>query len=160
MCWVALDRGIRLSEKRSLPAPNRNKWYETRDKLYEEIQNKSFNKELGYFGHVGRLFMHKRTETLTTSTRVSQSYEHNDILDAAVLIMPLCFFISANDPRFVSTLTQIMRSRDRGGLTENALVYRYDTSKVDDGTGGGEEGAFSMVTLVCCRTSDDRQRRC
>lgn len=30
---------------------------------------------------------------------------------------------------------------------ENGLVYRYDTAKVDDGTGGGEEGAFSMCTL-------------
>lgn len=53
----------------------------------------------------------------------------------------------ANDPRFVSTMKAIMRTRDRGGLTENNLVYRYDTNKVDDGTGGGEEGAFSMCTL-------------
>lgn len=59
------------------------------------------------------------------------------MLDSAVLIMPLCFFISANDPRFLSTLQHIMKSRDRGGLTENNLVYRYDTDKVDDGTGGG-----------------------
>lgn len=67
-----------------------------------------------------------------------------------------------------------MKSRDQGGLSqyilasqsvlvvitcthlqilsfrepaENNLVYRYDTTKVDDGTGGGEEGAFSMCTL-------------
>ncbi|KAK4051167.1 hypothetical protein OIV83_002989 [Microbotryomycetes sp. JL201] len=75
------------------------------------------------------------------------SYEHNDVLDSAVLIMPLCFFTSANDPRFLSTIKQILESRERGGLTENNLVYRYDTNKVDDGTGGGEEGAFTMVTL-------------
>ncbi|KAK4056783.1 hypothetical protein OIO90_002032 [Microbotryomycetes sp. JL221] len=76
-----------------------------------------------------------------------QNEVHNDVLDSAVLIMPLCFFTSANDPRFLSTIKQIMLSRERGGLTENNLVYRYDTDKVDDGTGGGEEGAFTMVTL-------------
>lgn len=32
-------------------------------------------------------------------------------------------------------------------IVENGLVYRYDTAKIDDGTGGGEEGAFSMCTL-------------
>lgn len=31
---------------------------------------------------------------------------------------------------------------------ENNLVYRYDTAKVDDGTGGGEEGSFSMSVLI------------
>lgn len=39
ICYrVAIDRGLRLAEKRSLPAPNRNHWIETRDKLYDEIQ--------------------------------------------------------------------------------------------------------------------------
>ncbi|KAM0787591.1 hypothetical protein ACM66B_003660 [Microbotryomycetes sp. NB124-2] len=126
MCWVAVDRGLRLADKRSLPCPNRMKWYETRDKIYEEVQERGYNRELGFF---------------------AQSYEHNDVLDSAVLIMPLCFFTSANDPRFLSTIKQILLSRERGGLTENNLVYRYDTNKVDDGTGGGEEGAFTMVTL-------------
>ncbi|GAA5970813.1 hypothetical protein JCM11641_004464 [Rhodosporidiobolus odoratus] len=126
MLWVAIDRGIRLSEKRSLPCPNREKWYASRDWLYDEIQNKAYNKELGFF---------------------AQSYEANDVLDSAVLIAPLCFFTTANDPRFQSTLKAIMRPKDRGGLFENNLVYRYDTEKVDDGTGGGEEGSFSMCTL-------------
>ncbi|GAA5913485.1 hypothetical protein JCM5296_001740 [Sporobolomyces johnsonii] len=61
--------------------------------------------------------------------------------------MPLTFFMSANDPRFTSTLKRIMQPRDRDGLFEDNLVYRYDTDKVDDGTGGGEEGAFSMCSL-------------
>ncbi|GAA5943595.1 hypothetical protein JCM3775_005820 [Rhodotorula graminis] len=126
MCWVALDRGLRLADKRSLPAPNRNKWLENRDRLYDEIQERGFNKELGHFG---------------------QSYERNDVLDAAVLIAPLVFFTTANDPRFQGTLKALMRPKDRGGLFENNLVYRYDTDKVDDGTGGGEEGSFSMCTL-------------
>lgn len=40
MCWVAIDRGLRLADKRSLPAPNRNHWIEVRDKIYDEIHEK------------------------------------------------------------------------------------------------------------------------
>ena len=57
--------------------------------------------------------------------------------------MPLVFFCPASDPRFLSTLRQIMRPPERGGLSANSLVYRYDVSKSDDGV-GGEEGFFSL----------------
>lgn len=40
MLWVAFDRGLRLAEKRCLPCPNRAKWLETRDEIYEDIMNK------------------------------------------------------------------------------------------------------------------------
>lgn len=42
MLWVALDRGLRLSEKRNLPCPNRVKWFAARDRLYEEVQTKGW----------------------------------------------------------------------------------------------------------------------
>jgi GH15 family glucan-1,4-alpha-glucosidase len=42
MMWVAIDRGLRLAEKRNLPCPNRARWFEARDNLYEEIQNKGW----------------------------------------------------------------------------------------------------------------------
>lgn len=109
MCWVALDRGLRLADKRSLPAPNRNMWLETRDKIYEEIMTKGWNKEKGFF---------------------AQSYEDIDVLDAAVLIMPLCFFIAPSDPRFLSTLEAIGKTKAQGGLCENSLVFRYDVSSL------------------------------
>lgn len=38
--WVAFDRGLRLAEKRNLPCPNRAKWLEARDTIYEEIMEK------------------------------------------------------------------------------------------------------------------------
>ncbi|KAF8148253.1 glycoside hydrolase family 15 protein [Crassisporium funariophilum] len=127
MLWVAIDRGLRLAEKRSLPCPNRFKWLAARDELYEDIMNKSWNKEGQFFG---------------------QSYEDTDVLDAAVLIMPLVFFMHASDPRFVSTLKRIMKSPEKGGLTSNNLVYRYDVRKSADGV-GGEEGTFCLCTLWC-----------
>lgn len=42
MMWVALDRGLRLADKRDLPCPNRYKWLEARDQLYEDIQSKGW----------------------------------------------------------------------------------------------------------------------
>jgi hypothetical protein len=53
----------------------------------------------------------------------------------------LVFFIAPTDPRFLSTMQQILKPPKRGGLTANNLVYRYDVSKSQDGV-GGEEGAF------------------
>jgi GH15 family glucan-1,4-alpha-glucosidase len=92
------------------------------------------------------------------------------MLDSSILIAPLVFFISPCDPRFLSTLDQILLPPEQGGLTSTGLVYRYDTSISDDGrhspssayrrlasvsdpiifnaTGvGGREGAFSMCTF-------------
>ena len=39
MCWVAVDRGIRLADKRSFPA-DRDRWLSVRDAIYEEIMAK------------------------------------------------------------------------------------------------------------------------
>ncbi|KAI0369449.1 glycoside hydrolase family 15 protein [Pilatotrama ljubarskyi] len=124
---VAIDRGIRLAEKRSLPCPRRNEWYAARDALYEEIMQKGWNADKRFF---------------------AQSYEDLEILDSALLIMPLVFFCTPADPRFLSTLRNILQSPERGGLTSNGLVYRYDVSKTDDGV-GGEEGTFCLCTLWC-----------
>ncbi|GBE78663.1 Uncharacterized protein SCP_0115540 [Sparassis crispa] len=125
MLWVAIDRGLRLADKRSLPCPRRNEWYVARDTLYEEIMQKAWNPDKQFFG---------------------QSYEDPDILDSSLMIMPLVFFSTPADPRFLSTLKQILRSPEQGGLTSNGLVFRYDVAKTDDGV-GGEEGTFCLCTL-------------
>ncbi|KAJ3843459.1 glycoside hydrolase family 15 protein [Lentinula raphanica] len=124
---VAIDRGLRIADKRSLPCPKRTEWLTTRDEIYEEIMSRAWNKDLQHFG---------------------QSYEDVDILDSAVLIMPLVFFMQASDPRFTNTLKQILKTPERGGLTSNNLVFRYDVRKADDGV-GGEEGTFGLCTLWC-----------
>ncbi|KAK0244700.1 glycoside hydrolase family 15 protein [Armillaria nabsnona] len=116
---------LRLADKRSLPCPQRYKWLEARDFLYEEIMQKAWNPEKQHFG---------------------QSYEDTHVLDSALLIMPLVFFLQGSDPRFVSTLKQILKTRERGGLTSNNLIFRYDIHKSDDGV-GGEEGTFCLCTL-------------
>ena len=75
----------------------------------------------------------------------TQSYG-SDVLDASVLIMPLVFFSAPTDPRFVSTLEQIMRSTTEGGLVSNNLVFRYNAELSGDGL-KGQEGTFSICTF-------------
>ncbi|KAK4044500.1 Six-hairpin glycosidase-like protein [Parachaetomium inaequale] len=125
MLWVAFDRGLRLSEKRNFPCPNRANWLAARDSLYEEIMEKGYNKEMKCF---------------------VQSYESQTMLDSSILIAPLVFFIAPNDPRFLNTMDRIMLPPEKGGLTSTGLVYRYDTELSEDGV-GGREGAFSMCTF-------------
>ena len=85
---------------------------ETRDTIYEEVMSKGFNYEMNSF---------------------VQSYESNTTLDSAVLIAPLVFFMSPNDPQFVGTLERILRTPEKGGLTSAGFVFRYDSERTDDG---------------------------
>jgi len=123
MCWVAVDRGLRLATKRSFPA-DRERWLKVRDKIYEEIMEKGWSQEREAF---------------------VQSYD-DDTLDASNLIMPLVFFLAPNDPRMLKTLDAINRPPRDGGLVANSLVYRYDVDKSADGL-AGEEGTFSLCTF-------------
>ncbi|KAL4867259.1 hypothetical protein BDV12DRAFT_186786 [Aspergillus spectabilis] len=126
MLWLALDRGIRHCEKRSsLPCPDRFEWIQVRDELYDEIMDKGYNRDRGHF---------------------CQSYEKPEVLDAAIMIAPLVFFVPPNEPRFINTLNKILQSPDQRGLSSSKLVFRYDHTTVDGGV-GGREGAFIMVTF-------------
>lgn len=123
MCWVALDRALRLADRRSFPA-DRDRWLRTRDQIYEEIMAKGWSE--------------KRTAFV-------QAYG-SDRLDAATLIMPLVFFLSPNDPRTLSTLDAINCSVKQDGLVSNGLVYRYNVREGIDGL-DGEEGTFNICTF-------------
>ena len=123
MCWVAVDRGLRLAAKRSFPA-DRVRWLAVRDEIYEELMEKGWSPERQAF---------------------VQAYG-DDTLDASNLIMPLVFFLSPKDPRMLSTLDAINRPPKDGGLVSNGLVYRYDVEKSADGL-AGEEGTFSLCTF-------------
>lgn len=123
MCWVAVDRGLRLAEKRSFPA-DREQWLKTRDNIYEEIMAKGWDSERQAF---------------------IQRYGSTS-LDAANLVMPLVFFVSPTDPRMLKTLDAINRKPEQGGLVSNGLVYRYNLSEIQDGL-DGEEGTFNLCTF-------------
>ena len=123
MCWVALDRGLRLADKRSFPA-DRARWLECRDAVYEDTMAKGWNeKRQAFVQHYG-----------------------SDSLDAANLMMPLVFFMSPTDPRMLSTLDAITQPPANGGLLSNSLVYRYNVAETADGL-SGEEGTFNICTF-------------
>ena len=94
MCWVALDRGIRLAHKRSFPAPL-ERWYKVRDEICHDIFTNFWNDKHQAF----------------------VQYKGAEVLDAATLLMPLVRFISPIDPRWLSTLRAIEET-----LVDDSLV--------------------------------------
>lgn len=123
MCWVAIDRGLRLAEKRSFPA-ERQRWMEVRDEIYEDIMAHGWNEDRQAF---------------------VQAYG-SDHLDAANLVMPLVFFLSPTDPQMLKTIDAINQPPEKGGLVSDNLVYRYNVEETEDGL-DGEEGTFNICTF-------------
>ncbi len=123
MCWVAIDRGLRLADQRSFPA-DRERWLKVRDTIYEEIMLKGWSEHRKAF----------------------VQYYGSEILDAANLMMPLVFFVSPTDPRMTKTLKAINQPPEKGGLVANALVYRYNNHETPDGL-DGHEGTFNICTF-------------
>jgi GH15 family glucan-1,4-alpha-glucosidase len=123
MSWVALDRGIRLAQKRSLPA-NQSRWLIERDHIYEQVMELGWNEKRKAF----------------------TQYYGSDDLDASILIMPLVLFMAPNDPRMLSTLDAILKNPREGGLVSNSLVYRYPPEPSVDGL-PGQEGSFNMCSF-------------
>lgn len=117
MCWVALDRGIRLAHERSFPAPI-SRWIEVRDSIYGDIFENFWDPEQKTF------VQHRGSKTV----------------DAACLLMPMVKFISPTDPRWLSTLAAIDRA-----LVEDSLVYRY--GRDDPSLEGTADGTFCMCTF-------------
>ncbi|MFY1687667.1 glycoside hydrolase family 15 protein [Plantactinospora sp. WMMB782] len=118
MCWVALDRAIRLAQRHGRPADTRC-WTSNRDAIYRQIMDRSF--------HSGR--------------RAFVQHHSTDVLDAALLAMPSVGFIAPDDPMWRSTLAAIDDE-----LVCDSLVYRYNPIASPDGL-PGTEGTFSMCTF-------------
>lgn len=139
MCWVALDRGLRLADKRSFPT-DRLRWLKVRDEIYEEVMRKGWNPNAQAF---------------------VQAYG-SPALDASNLLMPLVFFTAPNDPRILATVDAIRKPLSQGGLSAGGLVYRYDPREAPDGL-PGMEGSFNMcsfwlVEVLTRAGHTDRQR--
>jgi GH15 family glucan-1,4-alpha-glucosidase len=133
LCWVAIDRGIRMAVKRSFPAPL-NQWREARDAIYRDVHEHFWDPKLGAF--VGVRDTHR--------------------LDAACLVMPLVRFISASDPRWLSTMRAV-----EARLAEDSLVYRYEIEGIETDGLEGIEGTFSICSfwyIECLSRSGDLQK--
>jgi GH15 family glucan-1,4-alpha-glucosidase len=118
MCWVALDRAIKIGQADGLPA-DALCWRSTRDQIREAILSQGYNENLGAF-----------TQSLGGS-----------VLDASALAIPMTGFLPATDPRVVSTMERIVER-----LTADGLVYRYRRSETEDGL-PGHEGTFALCSF-------------
>ncbi|MEU6600041.1 glycoside hydrolase family 15 protein [Streptomyces flaveolus] len=118
MCWVAIERAIRLATHRGLPADHR-RWRQARDTIYRRIMERGWSERRGAF----------------------VQYEGGDVLDASLLMMPLAKFIAPTDPKWLSTLDALTED-----LVSDSLVYRYDPQASPDGL-RGDEGTFSICSF-------------
>jgi GH15 family glucan-1,4-alpha-glucosidase len=118
MCWVAIERAIRIARQRGLPA-DLVTWMKHRDEIYRQIMKRGWSEERGAFvQHYG-----------------------SDVLDASLLLMPLVKFIAPTDPRWLSTLDAISDA-----LVSDTLVHRYNVEASPDGL-RGHEGTFSICSF-------------
>jgi GH15 family glucan-1,4-alpha-glucosidase len=108
MCWVALDRAVKLADK--LRATERvDGWKRAQDEIWHSVVRDGWNEQAGAF---------------------TQYYGSTD-LDASNLMMPIVGFLPADDPRMLATIGD--RLTDECGL-----VYRYRTEGGVDGLAGQE----------------------
>jgi alpha,alpha-trehalase len=117
MCWVAMDRGARLAERRGEDEHAKH-FQAVADEISAEILEQGVDKR-GVF---------------------RQHYD-TDALDASNLLIPLVRFLPPQDERVCATVRAI-----REELTENGLVLRYRTGETDDGQ-SGEEGTFLICSF-------------
>jgi GH15 family glucan-1,4-alpha-glucosidase len=118
-CWVALDRGVRLTRKRSFPAEG-DSWRRERNRIYRAIMKDGWSEKESAF---------------------TQAFG-SDALDAATLMMPLMLFVSPSDPRMLSTIERIQKE-----LAADSLVHRYAIGKAARDGLPGSEGFFSICSF-------------
>jgi len=97
LCWVAMDRAVKIAERFSMENYVRV-WSGMRRKIRSDILKKGWDPEVNAF---------------------VQAYGEKD-LDAANLLMEHYGFIEADDPRYVSTVIETRKQ-----LGTNGLMYRY-----------------------------------
>jgi GH15 family glucan-1,4-alpha-glucosidase len=108
MCWVAVDRGIKVAKEKGLEAPLAE-WRKARKQIRQAILARGFNRQLNSF---------------------VQSFDSEN-LDATSLLIPLLGFLPADDPRVTATIDATIDGLSRG----DGLIDRYRT---DDGLPGEE----------------------
>lgn len=118
-CWVALNRGLRIADKRGLPMDYR-RYRQESSAIYESIMKHGWsparNSFVQYFG--------------------------GDAVDANTLLLPLMMFISPTDPKMQGTIDRILSE-----LVQDSLCYRYEIGKAAGDGLPGNEGTFCICTF-------------
>jgi GH15 family glucan-1,4-alpha-glucosidase len=117
LCWVAIDRGIRLASAWGLPGDH-SRWERVRDEIYEWLLLYGLDEQTGAF---------------------TQAAGHPGI-DAALLSLPLRKVMPANAPQMRATIDLIAEALNKDGL------LRRVSEEFADGVPGGE-GAFLLCSF-------------
>ena len=118
MCWVALDRAVKLAEGHGFEGDIQH-WSRQRDLIREEVLDKGWSDSKRSF---------------------VQAYG-SDAIDASALLIPFLGFLPPDDPRIRSTVRRVQME-----LAEGPFVRRYRLDDTDDGL-VGEEGAFYILSF-------------
>ena len=117
MCWVAVDRGVRLAEARG-DRQRADLWRRVADEIHDDVCERGVDDR-------GVFVQHYETEAL----------------DASLLLIPLMGFLPPEDERVRATVLAIADE-----LSEDGLVLRYRVDDTDDGL-QGEEGTFTICSF-------------
>jgi GH15 family glucan-1,4-alpha-glucosidase len=123
MCWLALDRGIRLAEECMRQAPTA-RWAMVAAKIRQAVEEQGYDPERGVF---------------------VQAFGSRE-LDAAVLLIPDTGFVEHTDPRMVRTVDAI-----RVELGARGLILRYSNASEVDGL-PQREGTFLACSFWLARS--------
>ncbi|HEX8501299.1 MAG TPA: glycoside hydrolase family 15 protein [Pyrinomonadaceae bacterium] len=126
LCWVALDRAVRMAAPGGLPG-DVSLWERTREEIRAAILEEGYDEKVGAF---------------------TQAFGE-PALDACALVIPQVGFLPPTDPRVVSTV-RLVRER----LTSHGLVYRYLNE--DGLPGGEATFALCSFWLVDCLSEAGR----
>jgi GH15 family glucan-1,4-alpha-glucosidase len=119
MCWVAVDRGLRLGKKLGLPMPDQERWERDHARIHAAVIEHGFSRRLEAF---------------------TQSFG-SDELDASALRLVQLGFLPNHDRRLRSTIDAV-----DAGLSVGPLVYRYHAETTDDGF-STPEGSFIICAF-------------
>ncbi|MGN6615936.1 MAG: glycoside hydrolase family 15 protein [Ilyomonas sp.] len=119
MCWVALDKAIKIADMFSFPY-DFGKWHNMRDKIYKYVYENYWNDKKKAF----------------------VQYKGSDNIDASAMLMPILKMISPMSERWQQTMQSIEKE-----LKSDVLIYRYREQESEIDGLKGKEGTFCMCSF-------------
>jgi GH15 family glucan-1,4-alpha-glucosidase len=133
MCWVAMDRGLRLARRLHRRAPV-ERWRATSEAIRADIDTRGYDVELGVY---------------------RQAYGATEA-DAALLLLPIFGYVDYDDPRMLRTTQWVRRQLSRDGL-----LLRYQVADgLPDPEGAFLPCTFWLAECLARQRNLDEAWRC